>query len=181
MTGSQSDSHAVPPEARDRWAELVDQVSTARQQYYGEDHPVLTDADYDRLFAELQGLEAEYPLLVTGDSPTQTVGGEQSSMFTPVRHLERMLSLANAFSKEELQSWLDRMMNQLGNLPPLLCELKIDGLAVDLVYRSGRLVTAATRGDGRTGEDVTYNARFIPAIPAQLSGPDVPELLEVRG
>ena len=181
MTDTQNADQPIPQSARDRWAELVDQVSTARQQYYGEDHPVLADADYDRLFAELEDLETKYPPLVTGDSPTQTVGGERSAMFTPVQHLERMLSLDNAFSEEELQSWLDRMVNQLGDLPPLLCELKIDGLAVDLVYRSGRLVTAATRGDGRTGEDVTYNARFIPAIPAQLSGTDVPELLEVRG
>ena len=180
MTESHS-AATIPQQARDRWAELVDQINTAREQYYGEDHPVLSDAEYDVLFAELVALEAEHPELVAGDSPTQTVGGERSAMFTPVTHLERMLSLDNAFSTEELQAWLDRMTNQLGELPELLCELKIDGLAVDLVYRSGRLASMATRGDGRTGEDVTYNARFIPAIPQQLVGDDVPPLLEVRG
>jgi DNA ligase (NAD+) len=176
-----SSAATVPQQTRDRWAELVDQINTAREQYYGEDHPVLSDAEYDVLFAELVALEADHPELVAGDSPTQTVGGERSAMFTPVTHLERMLSLDNAFSTEELQAWLDRMTNQLGELPELLCELKIDGLAVDLVYRSGRLASMATRGDGRTGEDVTYNARFIPAIPQQLVGDDVPPLLEVRG
>ncbi|MFN8125927.1 MAG: NAD-dependent DNA ligase LigA [Candidatus Nanopelagicales bacterium] len=170
-------------DARARWAELVDRINTARQEYYGADHPTLSDAEYDTLFRELQEIEDAHPELVTGDSPTQTVGGEHAGMFTPVTHLERMLSLDNAFSVEELQAWLARVVKDLGELPPLLCELKIDGLAVDLVYRHGTLVSVATRGDGRVGEDVTYNARFIPSIPARLSPGDlpVPELLEVRG
>ena len=167
-----------------RWAELVDVINAARQQYYGEDHPTLADADYDAFYRELLDIEQQHPELVTGDSPSQTVGGERAGMFAPVTHLERMLSLDNAFSNEELQAWLTRVVTDLGEFPPLLCELKIDGLAVDLVYRSGRLVSVATRGDGRVGEDVTYNARFIPSIPVALaggSGPDIPELLEVRG
>jgi DNA ligase (NAD+) len=171
----------VPDEARERWADLVDRVNTARQQYYGEDHPLLSDAEYDSLFADLVALEQQYPELVTGDSPTQTVGGERAGMFEPVQHLQRMLSLDNAFSPEELDAWLGRVVKELGRQPQLLCELKIDGLAVDLVYRGGRLASMATRGDGRVGEDVTYNARFIASVPKELTGPDVPELLEVRG
>ncbi len=167
-----------------RWTELVDLINTARQQYYGEDHPTLSDAEYDTLFRELQALEAEFPELAGGESPTQTVGGERAGMFAPVEHLERMLSLDNAFSVDELQAWLGRVRKDLGFLPALLCELKIDGLAVDLVYRDAQLVSVATRGDGRVGEDVTYNAQFIPGIPQRLHPADdlrVPELLEVRG
>ena len=169
---------------RQRWTELVDRINTARQQYYGADHPTLSDAEYDELFRELVALESEHPELVSGESPTQTVGGERAGMFAPVEHLERMLSLDNAFSVEELQAWLGRVRKDLGDLPALLCELKIDGLAVDLVYRDARLVSVATRGDGRVGEDVTYNARFIPGIPQLLTavpGRPVPALLEVRG
>ena len=115
---------------RQRWTELVDRINTARQQYYGADHPTLSDAEYDELFRELVALESEHPELVSGESPTQTVGGERAGMFAPVEHLERMLSLDNAFSVEELQAWLGRVRKDLGDLPALLCELKIDGLAV---------------------------------------------------
>ncbi len=171
-------------DVRARWAELVDRINTARVEYYEQDRPTLSDAEYDVLFRELQELETAHPELVSGDSPTQTVGGEQAGMFAPVEHLERMLSLDNAFSVDELQVWLTRVVKDLGQLPPLLCELKIDGLAVDLVYRRGRLVSVATRGDGRVGEDVTYNAQFIDSIPAVLTAADgvpVPDLVEVRG
>ena len=171
-------------DVRARWAELVDRINTARVEYYEQDRPTLSDAEYDVLFRELQELETAHPELVSGDSPTQTVGGEQAGMFAPVEHLERMLSLDNAFSVDELQLWLTRVVKDLGQLPPLLCELKIDGLAVDLVYRRGRLVSVATRGDGRVGEDVTYNAQFIDSIPAVLTAADgvpVPDLVEVRG
>ncbi|TEX52044.1 MAG: DNA ligase (NAD(+)) LigA, partial [Actinomycetales bacterium mxb001] len=126
-------------------------------------------------------LEAKYPELVSGESPTQSVGGARSEMFEPVEHLERMYSLDNAFSVEEVQAWADRIEKAIGTVPPLLCELKVDGLAVDLVYERGRLRSVATRGDGRVGEDVTYNASFIPAIPVNLSGAKPPALLEVRG
>ncbi len=170
---------------RQRWTELVDRVNTARQQYYGADHPTLSDAEYDALFRELTVLEQDHPELVSGESPTQTVGGERAGMFAPVEHLERLLSLDNAFSLDELQGWLLRVRKDLGGTPPLLCELKIDGLAVDIVYRGGRLASVATRGDGRVGEDVTFNAQFIPGIPQRLTpsagGPPVPDVLEVRG
>jgi len=170
--------------ARTRWAELVDAVNGARTAYYQQDAPTLSDAEYDALYAELVALEQEHPELVSGESPTQTVGGQRSEMFEPVEHLQRMYSLDNAFSDDELGAWLDRVAAGLGSLPELLCELKIDGLAVDAVYVDGALRSLATRGDGRVGEDVTYNARFIPAVPQRLasaSGAPIPRLLEVRG
>ncbi len=170
--------------ARSRWAELVDSVNAARMEYYQADAPRLSDAEYDVLFAELVALEQRHPELVSGESPTQTVGGQRSEMFEPVEHLQRLYSLDNAFSVEELQSWLERVESGLGQVPDLLCELKIDGLAVDAVYVDGRLRTLATRGDGRVGEDVTFNARYIPDVPqrlASVSGRPVPPLIEVRG
>jgi DNA ligase (NAD+) len=173
---------AADPAAR--WRELVEQVEDARRRYYVEDSATLSDAEYDALFRELEALEAQHPELVSADSPTQAVGGERSEMFEPVEHLQRMLSLDNAFSAEELEAWAARLEKDLGAVPSLLCELKVDGLAVDIVYDRGRLRSLATRGDGRVGEDVTYNARFIPAIPKTLTGTaehPVPELVEVRG
>jgi DNA ligase (NAD+) len=167
-----------------RWRELVEQVDDARQRYYVKDSATLSDAEYDVLFRELEALEAEHPELVSADSPTQSVGGEASGMFAPVEHLQRLLSLDNAFSAEELETWIGRIERDLGSVPDLLCELKVDGLAVDIVYERGRMRSLATRGDGRVGEDVTYNARFIPAIPKSLKASaehPVPELVEVRG
>ena len=172
----------VPADARRRWSDLVDAVNEARVAYYDEDAPRLSDIEYDRLFAELVALEEQYPVLQTQDSPTVSVGGQASSMFTPVEHLVRMLSLDNVFDEAELDAWLERVARGLGEQPhDYLCELKIDGLAVDAVYRNGRLVSLATRGDGRVGEDVTHNAQYIAAIPPALSGPDIPAVLEVRG
>lgn len=169
--------------ARARWCDLVDQVNQARSAYYQQDAPRLSDAEYDLLFAELVQLEVEFPELAGGESPTQTVGGVRSEMFEPVEHLQRMYSLDNAFDTDELDAWFERVSNGLGSVPPMLCELKIDGLAVDAVYVDGRLSTLATRGDGRVGEDVTYNARFIPSVPQRLTAAlgSVPRLLEVRG
>lgn len=166
-----------------RWRELVDQVNAARAAYYQADAPHLSDAEYDALFSELLEIELQHPELAGGESPTQTVGGARSEMFDPVEHLQRMYSLDNAFDDEELQAWLDRVSQGIGSLPSLLCELKIDGLAVDAVYVDGRLTSLATRGDGRIGEDVTYNSRFIPSIPQQLTPRNgrPPRLLEVRG
>jgi len=167
-----------------RWRELVEQIDEARRRYYVDDAATLSDAEYDELFRELEALEAAHPELVSADSPTQSVGGEASGMFAPVEHLQRLLSLDNAFSADELAAWAARLERDLGSVPELLCELKVDGLAVDIVYERGRMRSLATRGDGRVGEDVTYNARFIPAIPKSLSAsPDhpVPELVEVRG
>ena len=172
---------SVPAKARTRWTELVDAINEARERYYDKDAPTISDEEYDALFRELIDLEAKYPELVSGESPTQSVGGARSEMFEPVEHLERMYSLDNAFSVEEVQAWADRIDKSIGRVPALLCELKVDGLAVDLVYERGRLRTVATRGDGRVGEDVTYNASFIPAIPVNLSGAKPPALLEVRG
>ncbi len=155
-------------DARARWVELVELVDAAREAYYLRDSPTLSDAEYDALFAELVALEVAHPELASHDSPTQSVGGSRSELFEPVEHLERMYSLDNAFSGEELAAWAERVVAAVGEFPAVLCELKIDGLAVDIVYRSGRLASVATRGDGRVGEDVTYNARFIPAIPQRL-------------
>lgn len=162
---------------------MADQVAEASRRYYDEDRPTLTDAEYDQIFAELQQLEAEHPEIVSANSPTRSVGGSRAAMFEPVEHLERLLSLDDVFSAEELRTWLERLKRELDEVPELVCELKIDGLAVDLVYRRGRLVSMATRGDGRTGEDVTYNAQFMPAIPKLLdqSEQPAPEVLEVRG
>lgn len=170
---------------RDQWQSLVGRIENARLRYYQKDAPTIGDDEYDALYRELVELEANFPQLVTADSPTQTVGGARDQMFEPVEHLMRMLSLDNAFGDEELTAWAARFEKDLGALPNLLCELKVDGLAVDIVYEHGVLRTLATRGDGRVGEDVTANVRHIPAIPTRLSasadGPPVPKLLEVRG
>ncbi len=144
------------------------------------DQPTLSDADYDTRMRELSALEEQFPSLRTPDSPTQKVAGGFSTLFTPVEHLERLMSLDNVFSTEELTAWAARAQREQA-VARWLCELKIDGLAVDLVYENGRLVRAATRGDGRTGEDITGNVRTLEQVPTRLTGPDVPELLEVRG
>ncbi len=170
-----------PPKATARWVELVEEINHARIQYSLHEQQRLSDSEYDNLFRELLALEAEYPLLVTGDSPTQSVGGYNSDLFDPVQHLEPMYSLDNVFSESELSSWMDRVSAALGRFPDLLCELKIDGLAVDAVYRHGVLETLATRGDGTTGEDVTANSALISSIPQRLAGTKFPSVLEVRG
>jgi DNA ligase (NAD+) len=172
---------SVPTHARDRWEELVAQINEARSRYYERDRPTLSDEEYDALYRELVELENSHPELASGESPTQTVGGERSEMFDPVEHLERMYSLDNVFEDGELEAWFERVVKGIGSLPPMLCELKIDGLAVDAVYTKGILTSLATRGDGRVGEDVTANAAHIPAIPQKLSGGTVPDLIEVRG
>ena len=233
-----SEPQTVPTQARQRWADLATQIEADQFAYYVRDAPTSSDADYDARMRELMALEAQYPQLVSSDSPTQRVGGTFSTDFATVTHVERMLSLDNVFSADELGAWAARVERDLGRvsshpagrgapgthaggvvvvgrtssatsssaLPAhapdtpqhtrgdsthapedaevhWLCELKIDGLAVALLYEHGRLVRAATRGDGRTGEDVTLNVRTIASIPAQLAGdPDGhPELLEVRG
>ncbi len=171
--------------ARHRHAELADQVTEHNYRYYVLDSPLVSDAEFDTLMRELQELEEQYPDLRTPDSPTQKVGGI-STDFTPVAHLERLLSLDNAFSPEELDGWsarADRLGSaaSLESVGPYLCELKIDGLAVALVYTGGKLVRCATRGDGVTGEDVTPNVRTISSVPARLAGAGWPGTLEVRG
>ena len=175
----------IPAPARERWTELADSIRADQFAYYLRDAPTSSDADYDRRMRELEALEDEHPGLRTPDSPTQRVGGTFSTEFTAVDHVERMLSLDNAFSDEEIGAWADRAHRDLEQDAPLpyLCELKIDGLAIALLYENGRLVRAATRGDGRTGEDVTLNVRTIATIPATLAGDPAthPELIEIRG
>lgn len=164
---------------------LVEEVQEHRRRYYQLDAPTISDVEYDALERRLRDIERNRPELVVESSPTNTVGGARAEMFEPVEHLERMYSLDNAFDHAELTAWAHRIESALGSFPTMLCELKVDGLAVDVVYRNGRLASLATRGDGRTGEDVTYNAQFIPSIPASLVASDdtlaVPALLEVRG
>ncbi|MGC2004573.1 NAD-dependent DNA ligase LigA [Trebonia sp.] len=167
-------------EARQRHAELSEKLRDAQYRYYVLDAPTIADIEYDTDMRALEALEEQFPELRTPDSPTQNVGGGLSTLFTPVEHLERLLSLDNVFSEEEFTAWADRAA-RLGGAGPYLCELKIDGLAIDLVYERGRLARAATRGDGRTGEDVTLNVRTIKSVPDRLTGDGVPEVLEVRG
>jgi DNA ligase (NAD+) len=179
----------TPAEARHRWVEIADQVEAARFAYYLRDAPTISDGAYDRLVRELEQLEEANPELRTPQSPTQTVGGTYSTDFTAVEHVERMLSLDNAFSEEEVTAWAERVRRDAGDAEiSYLCELKIDGLAINLLYEDGRLVRAATRGDGRTGEDVTHNVRTIAEVPGTLRaapagrpGHELPTRLEVRG
>jgi DNA ligase (NAD+) len=166
--------------ARQRHAGLSVEIAEHDHRYYVLDSPLVSDAEYDVLMRELRGIEDRYPELRTPDSPTQRPGGGLSTLFTPVQHLERMLSLDNAFSAGEFDAWGARAA-KLGGGGPYLCEVKIDGLAVALVYRNGTLVRGATRGDGSTGEDVTPNIRTLAPVPSRLTGKDVPAELEVRG
>jgi DNA ligase (NAD+) len=166
--------------ARHRHAELSVEINENDYRYYILDSPLVSDAEYDLLLRELRAIEERHPRLRTPDSPTQRPGGGVSTLFTPVQHLERMLSLDNAFSAEELDAWAARAA-RLGGTGPYLCEVKIDGLAVALVYQNGALVRGVTRGDGTTGEDVTLNIRTIGAVPMRLSGPGIPDEFEVRG
>jgi len=175
---------AVPSAIASRAAELRDELARAQHAYYVLDHPALSDQTYDRLFRELQGLEREYPGLQTDDSPTQRVGAPVQSAFQSHRHLVRMLSLDNAFDQAELQAWeqsIERVVGDAIHRSGYTVELKIDGAAVALTYRDGVLVTAATRGDGTAGEDVTLNIRTIRGVPLRLQGEGHPPLLEIRG
>ncbi|HEY7174977.1 MAG TPA: NAD-dependent DNA ligase LigA, partial [Micromonosporaceae bacterium] len=170
------------PEARARHADLAVEVDQHQYRYYVLDQPTASDAEYDALIHELTRLEEEFPALRTPDSPTQRVGGgDYSNMFASISHAEPMLSLGNVFSEEDLAAWAVRVERDAGGPVHFLCELKIDGLAVNLTYAHGRLVSAATRGDGRTGEDVTANVRTMRDVPDRLRGDDVPEFVEIRG
>jgi len=176
---------APDADLRRRWQELAEEVRGHQFRYYVRDAPIVSDAEFDKLLRELQALEDEHPELRTPDSPTQLVGGAGfATDFTSAEHLERMLSLDNVFTPDELAAWAARINGEIGDDAHYLCELKIDGVALALVYRDGRLVRAATRGDGRTGEDVTLNARTIDDIPDKLTASKefpVPRVLEVRG
>lgn len=178
----------IPSESvREEYENLADLVRKYRFAYYQEDEPLVSDAEFDDLFRRLEEIEALHPELVSNDSPTQEVGGEVSAAFAAVEHLQRMYSLEDVFSLEELEAWLakaEASVAKIGNGtagPVWLTELKIDGLAVNLLYRDGKLVRAATRGDGFTGEDITHNVLTIKEIPQELKGTDFPAEMEIRG
>lgn len=185
MAPDDSDTDPIDPDVRRRWQQLADEVREHQFRYYIKDAPVISDADFDALFNELVALEEGYPELRVPDSPTQLVGGAGfATDFSAAEHLERMLSLDDVFNADELAAWAGRVEGEIGPEPDYLCELKVDGVAIALVYRDGRLDRAATRGDGRVGEDVTLNARTIDDIPETLTaaaGFPVPAVLEVRG
>jgi DNA ligase (NAD+) len=175
----------------ERAAELREEIGRHARLYYVEDRPELADAEYDALVRELTSLEEAHPEIATQDSPTQRVGGTPVGELPNVRHEIPLLSLENAYTPEELKAWADRVVDRLGRTPEFVCELKIDGLSISLVYEGGRLVRAATRGDGTTGEDVTPNVRTIHAVPTVLHAAgaaqkiplkvNIPAVLEVRG
>ncbi|MGW2814747.1 NAD-dependent DNA ligase LigA [Streptomyces sp. NPDC001415] len=182
MTVAGEQNAAVPAEAREKHALLAEQIEEHRFRYYVKDQPVISDGDFDKLLRSLEALEDEHPELRTPDSPTQKVAGAYETDFASVEHRERMLSLDNAFDDEELAAWAERIAKDVGTTEyHYLCELKVDGLAVNLTYEHGRLTRAATRGDGRTGEDITPNVRTIADIPDRLKGDRIPELVEIRG
>ncbi|RFD25313.1 DNA ligase (NAD(+)) LigA [Mycobacterium uberis] len=175
----------IGPEVLRHWRELAEEVREHQFRYYVRDAPTISDAEFDGLLSRLAALEERHPRLRTPNSPTQLVGGAGfATDFVPTEHLEQMLSLDNAFSEDELEAWVTRIRAEIGDDVHYLCELKIDGVALSLVYRDGCLTRAVTRGDGRTGEDVTLNARTIEDVPEQLTRSDIyplPEVLEVRG
>ena len=185
MAPDDPETDPIDPDIRRRWQELSDEVREHQFRYYIKDAPIVSDAEFDTLFNELVALEGRYPELRVADSPTQLVGGAGfATEFTAADHLERMLSLDDVFDTDELAAWSVRVEAELGPDPNYLCELKVDGVAIALVYREGRLERAATRGDGRVGEDVTLNARTIGDIPEILAGTKkfpIPKVLEVRG
>lgn len=171
------------PDITQRVEELRSVIEDHNYHYYVLDDPRVPDAEYDRLFRELQNLEAEYPELASDNSPTRRVGSSAETSFEEVVHRLPMLSLDNAFSEEELRDFDRRVRDRLGLSGDVeyVCEPKLDGLAVSLHYENGALTTAATRGDGYSGEDITANIRTIPSVPLKLRGKDVPEMVEVRG
>lgn len=174
----------IPQAVRKRADALRQQLDDANYHYYVEDQPQIPDVEYDKLLRELQSLETEHPELITPDSPTQRVGVRPADRFHEVTHAVPMLSLDNAFSEEELAAFVKRVADKLesdGETLKFCCEPKLDGLAVSLVYENGQLMQGATRGDGRTGEDVTMNLRTLHSIPLKLRGKSVPSLIEVRG
>lgn len=172
-------------EAAARIAELVERLERYNREYYEQDSPSISDAQYDQLFRELQSLESENPALALSDSPTQRVGGKPIDGFLPVTHSVPMLSLDNAFSDEEVADFDRRARERLslpeGSTIEYMCEPKLDGIAVSIRYEYGRLVQAATRGDGQTGEDITHNVKTVKNVPLRLLGSDLPAAVEVRG
>jgi DNA ligase (NAD+) len=166
--------------ARHRIDQLTTEICDHQFKYYVLDAPTITDAQFDQLLKELSALEAEHPELLAPDSPSLGIGGGFATTFTQHDHIEKMMSLDNVFDLDELSSWFDRVEKEVSN-PPFLCELKVDGLAINLLYEKGELVRALTRGNGVTGEDVTLNVKTIKNLPHTLTGKNIPDQIEVRG
>jgi DNA ligase (NAD+) len=167
-------------QARHRITELTEEIRDHQFKYYVLDAPTVTDAEFDSLLKELQKLEAKNPELLAPDSPTLHIGGGFSTTFEQRDHLEKMMSLDNVFDTEELSAWFDRVEKEIST-PQYLCELKVDGLAINLLYENGVLISALTRGNGVTGEDVTLNVKTIKGLVHALSGKKIPDQIEVRG
>ncbi len=176
-----SEPRAGLDHAREEWQTLAERISELQHAYYGRNESLVSDAEYDELMRSLERLEREYPELAGQDSPTRRVGGAVGELFSKVDHAEPMLSLDNVFSTEELTEWAEKTQRAVEQPIRWLCELKIDGLALSLRYEHGTLTSAATRGDGVTGEDVTENVVWMPGIPTTLTGSEHPPLIEVRG
>jgi DNA ligase (NAD+) len=171
-----------PAEAHREAAELRDRITEYVAAYYERSQSLVSDAEYDALMSRLDSIEREFPEVQSQDSPTQQVGGNSdSNLFSPVVHLERLYSLDNVFTLDELTEWMAKIERDAGQPVRWLCELKIDGLALSMRYENGVLVQAATRGDGTTGEDVTENVALIPSIPQKLAGAGHPPVVEIRG
>jgi DNA ligase (NAD+) len=166
--------------ARHRITELTNEIRDHQFKYYVLDAPSITDAQFDALLQEIKALEAKHPELLEPDSPSLGIGGGFSTTFTQHDHIEKMMSLDNVFDTEELTAWFDRVEKESSS-PSYLCELKVDGLAINLLYENGQLTRALTRGNGVTGEDVTLNVKTIRDLPHNLSGKKIPELIEIRG
>jgi DNA ligase (NAD+) len=177
-----NDEELTLEQAGEQAGDLTTRILELRDAYYERDEVLVSDAEYDLMIRRLEELERLFPELQSQDSPTQTVGGRaDSTLFAPVRHVERMLSLDNVFSIEEFEEWAAKVERNSARRVDYLCELKIDGLAINLRYENGLLTTAATRGDGVVGEDVTENIAHVPGIPAALAGDGHPAIVEVRG
>ena len=168
-------------ENTERAQELRELIEYHNEQYFVFDAPEVADAEFDALVKELRELEGAHPELITPDSPTQRPGGRPASTFSPVEHRARMLSLDNAFSRDELLAWGTRVEKLVPSPLRFVAEPKLDGLAISLQYEKGRFTVGATRGDGRTGEDVTQNLRTVKAVPERLKGKRIPDQIEVRG
>lgn len=167
-------------EARHRITELTQEIREHQFKYYVLDAPTISDSAFDKLLKELQALEAKHPELLEPDSPSLGVGGGFATTFDQRDHIEKMMSLDNVFDSDELSTWFDRVEKESVS-PEYLCELKVDGLAINLLYENGQLTRALTRGNGVTGEDVTLNVKTIKGLPHTLSGEKIPTLIEVRG
>jgi len=168
-------------ENTERAQQLRELIDYHNEQYFVFDAPEVADAEFDALVKELRELEGAHPELITADSPTQRPGGRHASTFSPVEHRVRMLSLDNAFSRDELIAWGTRIEKLVPSSLRFVAEPKLDGLAISLQYEQGRFTVGATRGEGRTGEDVTQNLRTVKAVPERLKGKRIPDQLEVRG